>query len=206
MAGSKGFPDLSTPYATWTSFRIMAPMMEPPGFSGAEQQRCGASERSGVEHFVSPHIIAPINDCSEAAPFGVNSHANAPQFNNTVIQKTERNDCFWVLWRNVCWAISAPGQPPANDRKCSVLSCVLHAPTWAADLSSAYMMTVSKLVAMYSARIWGGILERKTEVPTMMRNRVATTIDRDPLLRFVFSGSLSPVKVALSARGRPFLS
>ena len=165
------------------------------------------SERSErLERIVSPHIIAPINECSVAAPLGVNSQANAPQFNNTVIQNTERNDCFWVLWRNFCWAISAPGHPPAKDSKCRVLSCVLHAPSCAADLSIAYMMKVSRLAAVYSARICIGILVEKTEIPTMIRNKIATTIDSVPLLRFVFSGSLSPVNVAFMAHGRPCLS
>ena len=135
---------------------------------------------SDVEHLFSPHIILPINECNVAAPLDVNSHANAPQFNNTVTQNTERNDCFLDLWRNFCWAMSAPGQPPANDSKCSVLSCVLHSPLLAADLSNAYIMKVSRLAAMYSAKIWSGILAERTEIPTMMRKNTAIMIDRDP--------------------------
>ena len=57
-----------------------------------------------------------------AVPVGVNSHKNAPQFRTTVAQKTERKDCFLDLWRNFCWAMSAPGQPPASESKCRVLS------------------------------------------------------------------------------------
>ena len=53
---------------------------------------------------------------------------NTVKFNITVIQKTILNGCFLDLWGNFCWAINAPGQPPASDKKCNVLSGVLHSP------------------------------------------------------------------------------
>jgi len=80
-----------------------------------------------------------------AAPVGENSQTNTPQFKQTVSQKTERKDCFLDLWRNLCCAMSAPGQPPASDSKCRVLSWVRQAPFLAADLSNAYTMKVSRL-------------------------------------------------------------
>jgi hypothetical protein len=49
---------------------------------------------------------------SIAAPVGVNSQINNPQFTITVNQKTTWKEAFLDLWRKVCWAIIAPGQPP----------------------------------------------------------------------------------------------
>ena len=83
-----------------------------------------------------------------AVPVGVKSQMNAAKFSMTVTQKTERNDCFLDLWRSFCWATSAPGQPPASDSKCRVLSLVRQSPFLAADLSAAYIMNVSRLAAI----------------------------------------------------------
>lgn len=80
-----------------------------------------------------------------AAPDGVNSHTNVLQLSKIVILKTARNDGFFVLWRNCCCAISAPGQPPANDSRCRVLSGVRLVFFLAAVLSAAYMLKVSRL-------------------------------------------------------------
>lgn len=96
----------------------------------------------------STHIALAIKDCSVAAPLGVSCQTNALQFRKTVTQKTARKDRFLDLWRNFCWATSAPGQPPTSDSKCKVLSAVRHVPFLAADLSTAYMMKVSRLAAM----------------------------------------------------------
>ena len=100
------------------------------------------------ESGLSAHIALATKECSVAVPVGVNSQMNALQFSNTVIQNTERNDCFLDLWRNFCCATSAPGQPPVNDSRCRVLSCVRHFPFLAADLSTAYMMKVSRLATI----------------------------------------------------------
>ena len=112
-------------------------------------QRLGSAERASVGvHGLCPHTALAIKDCSVADPVGVNRHTNPPQFNKTVTQKTARKDCFLDLWRNFCWATSAPGQPPANDSKCRVLSGVRQAPFLAADLSTAYMMKVTRLATI----------------------------------------------------------
>ena len=81
-------------------------------------------------------------------PLGVNNHTNAPQFSKTVIKNIERKGCFFDLWRNIFWAKSAPGQPPASDNNCKVLSWVRQVPLLAADLSTAYMMKVSRLATI----------------------------------------------------------
>ena len=160
---------------------------------------------SVVKALVSPHTLS-IKDCRVAAPVGVNSQTNAPQFSRTVTQKTKRKDCFLDLWRNFCWATSAPGQPPASDSKCRVLSWVRQAPFLAADLSAAYIMKVSRLVTIYRARIKGGILAVRTETPTMTRKKADPMTDSEPLFRFVFCGSWSPANVSFTANGRPCLS
>jgi hypothetical protein len=50
-----------------------------------------------------------------------------------------------------CCATSSPRQPPASDSKREVLSWFRQPPFWAADLSTAYTMNVSKL----GQYIWG---------------------------------------------------
>lgn len=155
---------------------------------------------------VSSHTTRAINDFTMAPPVGVNSQINKPQFSKTVTQKTVRKDCFLDLWRNFCWATTAPGQPPASDSKCRVLSGVRHAPSLAADLSTAYIMKVSKLSIKYTARISGGILDVTTVTATMTRNKMATLTDSEPFICFVFCGSRSPANVAFTAQGRPCLS
>ena len=75
----------------------------------------------------------------------------------------------------------APGQPPASDSKCRVLSLVRHAPLEAADLSRAYMTKVSKLAVIYRTNIKGGILDIDTETPTTARKIHAITIPTEPL-------------------------
>ena len=91
------------------------------------------------------HTTLPSNALSVCPPSDVISQMNAPQFSATVIQNTTRNDGFLVLWRNFCCAMSAPGQPPASDNKCKVLSWVRQAPFRAADLSIAYIINVNRL-------------------------------------------------------------
>jgi hypothetical protein len=63
------------------------------------------------------HPAPAIRDCKTAAPDGVNSHKNTLHFKKTVSQNAKRNDSFFDLWRSVCWAMSAPGHPPASDKK-----------------------------------------------------------------------------------------
>lgn len=48
--------------------------------------------------------------------------AQIPKFNPTLIQKLILKDRFWVLWRKILWANSAPIQPPARLKKCKVRS------------------------------------------------------------------------------------
>jgi hypothetical protein len=52
-----------------------------------------------------------------------------------VVKKITRNGCLTVLWRNVTWASSAPGQPPKIDKICKVLSGTLELFFCAARLS-----------------------------------------------------------------------
>ena len=55
----------------------------------------------------------------------------------TVPQKAERKLAFLVLWRRVCWATMAPGQPPTAPQTRRVLSGTRQRPAVAADLSTA---------------------------------------------------------------------
>ncbi len=76
---------------------------------------------------------------------------------NILIKMTKYNHflkgCFFVLWRNIFCAISAPGQPHSKDNKCKVRSFVRHFDLRAADLSMAKAQKVTRLMIMYKKSI-----------------------------------------------------
>ena len=76
-------------------------------------------------------------DCRSKLVFISQKLPNIAKLANTVSQKITTNDVFWVLCRKRSCAITAPGQPPTRDKKCSVFSGVRHFPDMAADLSLA---------------------------------------------------------------------
>lgn len=101
------------------------------------------SEADDLGQLVCPHVMVAIKDCSVATPAGVKSQINTPQFNNALTQNTIRKDCFLDLWRNYCWTMSAPGQPPTIARRWRVLSRVRQAHFLAADLSAACLYALN---------------------------------------------------------------
>jgi len=87
-----------------------------PTEKGPTRKGAGYIFRFCIRPLISKVQAARIRRNS-SLPEGVNSQMNRPQFTSTVNQNTARNEAFRDLCRSVCWAISAPGQPPNSDSK-----------------------------------------------------------------------------------------
>ena len=101
--------------------------------------------RSADRHMVRVAHSVPAIERRPSVSAVEKNHAKAQQFRMTVTQNTNWNGCFLDLWRSSRCATIAPGQPPAREKRCKIVSFVRHRPFRAADLSSAYAMNATKL-------------------------------------------------------------
>eukprot|EP01133_Synstelium_polycarpum_P004523 gene4523-5300_t len=61
------------------------------------------------------------------------------------LPKRTQVDTLRVLWRNTCWAINAPGQPPASSTACRTFSGVRQLSSRALRLSLQYSRNATTL-------------------------------------------------------------
>src|SRR5690606_38441072 len=148
-----------------------------------------------------------------AAPSPARSQASAPQFANTVSQNMNWNSALLDLWRNICCASIAPGQPPSSPIRCRVLSGVRQWPFLAADLSLPSARIASRVNPPSASGTIAGIAPTTHASASVARLATPATLlawpargDRALRDSAVFLASRSAANSIRDALSRPFAS